>query len=80
MERRGVDGPSHVSVGGHLEKMNSGVFSLLEQTLCRSVVGTMVHHKGLILSFSDRTEDAIFILCYSHGIVSVNLYVPNPNT
>ena len=36
---------------------------------------TMVRHRGLDLSFSGRTEDATFIPCDSHGILSVNLYV-----
>ena len=40
----------------------------------------MVRHRGLILSFSDRTEDATFILCDSDAVLSVNIYVANPNT
>ena len=77
MDRRGNDGPSHASVGGHLEKMNSG---MLEQTLLWSVAGTAVRHRGLVLSFSDRNGDATIIPYDSNGIFSVNLHVSNPNT
>ena len=38
-------------------------------------MGTTVHHRGLVLSFSDKIEDATFILYDSNGILSVNIYV-----
>ena len=52
-------------------------------------VGTehMMVHRGyedlssvLVLSLSERTEDAKIIPCESNGILSVDLYVSNPNT
>ena len=64
-----------MSVGGHLEKIGQwgvGDVGTHRVMVCR---GYNSRHRGLVLSFSDRTEDATFILCDSHGILSVNLYV-----
>ena len=41
---------------------------------------TAVRHWGLVLSFSDRAEEATVIPYDSNGILSVNLHVSNPNT
>ena len=56
-------------------KLVSGVLGLLERTQWRSVVGTTVSHRGLVLSFSDRTGDAPFIPYDPNGIVSVLTYI-----
>ena len=58
-----------MSVGGHLEKI--GQWGVKD-------VGTdpmTVRHRGLVLSFSDRTWDAPFIPYDPNGIVSVLTYI-----
>ena len=42
--------------------------------------GYDVRRQGLILPFSDRTEDATIIPCDSNEILDVNRHVSNPNT
>ena len=42
---------------------------VLKMSLWRSIMGTTVLHRGLVLLFSDRTEDATFILCESDGVL-----------
>ena len=80
MDCRGNNGPSHVSVEGHLKKIGQqgvGGVGTDHMTVRR---GTMVRHRVPVMSFSDRTEDSTFILCASHGILKDNLYVYNLNT
>ena len=79
-DRRWNDGPSHLFVGGHLEKIGQrGVGGIGTDTI-------MVHREYDIPSsgsrsiFTDRTEDATFIICESHGMRSDNLNVINPST
>ena len=62
-DHHGNDGPSHVSVSGHLD---SGVLG---------IVGTTVRHWGLVLLLRDRTGDAPFIPYDPNGIVSVLTYI-----
>ena len=54
MDSREYDDLSHVSVG-------TEVLGILQQTLRRSVVGTTVHHQGLVLNDSDRTKGILSI-------------------
>ena len=56
-------------------KLDSGVLGLLERTQRRFVVGTMVRHRGLVLSFTDITGDATIIPYDPNGIFSVLTYM-----
>ena len=56
-------------------KLDSGVLGMLERTQWRSVVGKMVRHWGLVLSFSDRTGDSLFIPYDPNEILSVLTYI-----
>ena len=43
-------------------------------------MSTTVRHRGLVLSFSDRIEDATIMPYDSNRILDGNLHVSNPNT
>ena len=71
MEHRGNDGPSHVSI----EKIGQwGVGDVRTDPI---TVGheSKVRHRGLVLSFSDRTGDATIIPYDLNGIFIVLTYM-----
>ena len=56
-------------------KFDIRVLGLLERTQRRSVMGTTVHHQGLVLYLSDRTGDAPFIPYDPNRIFSILTYI-----